>query len=507
MFKLTEKNRKWWILVAMSSTISMIFIDITVLPVALPTIQRLLNFSDLTLQWIVNCYTLTLAILVLAGGRLSDIFGAKKIFCYGVSLFALASAFCGLSNTEFSFIASRVLQGIGGALLIPSTSLIIFSSFPANERGKAFGIFISIGSIFLSLGPFIGGVLTEYVNWRYVFWINLPIAAFGYLLALYSVPKSATKKEEFDYFGFFTITTGICALVIGIMQSKHWGWGSPLTLSLIVAGLILIFLLALFERSVTDPFIDFKLFKNRNFVGSVFSTFCTQFIVMVTVFWAIYFQTALTFTPVEAGILALLANIPVMIAAPIGGYLLDRFGPKLPMTIGYVLLVGSLLWFSQVLNVKSMSTLLTAIIPFGCAIPLIFSPSFNAAMHEAADSKRGMVSGLISAIRQFGATLGMAIFGALFLNSQSNQFSKALAQNPDTQNLKSSQFEGLLAQAPQAVQALKDLPLSIQEYIKSSDLAAYIAAFYNINLLTIFMAVLGLIVTLFCIRKKPLTRK
>ncbi|HSX03861.1 MAG TPA: MFS transporter [Rhabdochlamydiaceae bacterium] len=500
--KIKDKNRKWWILAAMSSTISMIFIDITVLPVALPTIQKLLNFSDLALQWIINCYTLTLTILMLAGGRLSDIFGAKKIFCYGVSLFAIASALCGFSNTEWWFIASRVLQGIGGALLIPSTALIIYSSFPPQERGKAMGISVSVGSLFLSSGPFIGGFLTQYASWRYVFWINLPIAAIGTLLALFSVPKSATKRERFDYFGFFTISIGTSALVIGIMQAKHWGWTSPLTLTSVISGLILIFLLSLFDRKVKDPFIDYRLFKNRSFVGAVFSIFCTQFIVMVTIFWTIYFQTALQFTPVEAGTLALLANLPVMLAAPLGGYLLDRFGPRLPITIGYILILGALIWFSQVLHLKSTPMLLSAIIPFGCGIPMIFSPSFNAALHEVPSQKRGMASGLTSTVRQFGSTLGMAIFGALLLYLQDDKFSKALATNFDTENLRASQFEGLLAQSASAMQAFDELPASVQDYVRSSDLAAYMSAFYEINFLTISVAVLGLLVSFFCIKKK-----
>ncbi|HSX12061.1 MAG TPA: MFS transporter [Rhabdochlamydiaceae bacterium] len=502
MFKLTEKNRKWWVLAAMSCTISMIFIDITVLPVALPTIQRLLNFSDLALQWIINSYTLTLSILVLAGGRLSDIFGSKRVFFYGIVLFALASAFCGLSNTAWGFILSRVFQGIGGALLIPSTGLTIFSVFPLHERGKAMGIYISIGSLFLSFGPFVGGLLTQYFSWRYLFWINLPIAAIGTLLASYSVPKSEIKKERFDYFGFFTMSIGISALVIGIMQSRAWGWSSPLTLGLILGGIFFILLLSFFDRDVQDPFIDFKLFKSRSFVGAITCTFCTQFIVMLTVFWAIYFQTGLAFTPLEAGTLALLANIPVIFAAPIGGYLLDRFGPRLPVTIGFVLIFSSLLWFLHVFDLKDRGMLLSAIIPFGCGIPMVFSASFTAALHEVPQHKRGMASGLASTVRQFASTLGMAILGALLLYYQDKKLVLALSQNAETAHLNPSQFEGLLVQTPSALQVLEQLPEPVQNYVRTSDLSAYITAFYNINFVTLFVAALGLLVAVTCVKKK-----
>lgn len=499
---ITEKNRKWWILAAMTSTISMIFIDITVLPVALPTIQKLLNFSDLALQWIVNCYTLTLTILVLAGGRLSDIFGPKKIFCYGVSLFAIASALCGVSYSDWWFISSRVLQGIGGALLLPSTATITLAAFPLKERGKAMGISISVGSVFLSIGPFIGGLLTEYLSWRYVFWINLPIAAIGLILALYSVPKSEKKREKFDYFGFWTMSIGISALVIALMQARDWGWTSPLTLTLTFIGFLLILFLILFDRKVEDPFIDFKLFNNRNFAGCVFSMFCTQFIVMITVFWVIYFQIGLGYSPVRSGMLNLLANIPMMVVAPIGGHLLDRYGPKLPIAIGYFLVIVSFVWFLQVLHLKSMPMLLSAVIPFGCGIPLIFSPCFTAALSEVPDGKRGMTAGLVTMIRQFGATIGLAVFGALFLYFQNSRFVTALHQNPETQNLDPNQFEGLLAGAEPAVQALSSLPTPIQEHISSADLSSYIFAFSKINLLAVVIAAIALIVSLILIKKR-----
>ena len=187
--KLTEQNRKWWILAAMTTAISMIFVDITVLPVVLPTLQRELLISDLELQWILNSYTLVLAVLVLAGGRIGDMWGLKKSFCFGTVTFALGSALCGLSHSGWWMIFSRTLQGVGGAFLLPATQGIIMFHFPPHQRGKAVGLFVSIGSIFLALGPLIGGALTTWASWRFVFWINLPIAAAGLLLTLYTAGR------------------------------------------------------------------------------------------------------------------------------------------------------------------------------------------------------------------------------------------------------------------------------------------------------------------------------
>ncbi|MCI0381740.1 MAG: MFS transporter, partial [Chlamydiae bacterium] len=276
MPKLSERNRKWWILAAMTSTISMIFIDITVLPVALPTIQRELDISELGLQWIINAYTLALTVFVLVGGRLGDMFGHLKMFFFGLVIFAFFSALCGLSYFSLWFITSRFFQGIGGAILIPATVSMIISSFPQQQRGKAMGIYVSVGSIFLSIGPFIGGLLSQYLSWRFVFWINLPIAAIGFLLAKFSVPKQEKVEKKplrFDYFGFIAFGLGLTAVVIAFMQAKYWDWFSLPTLLLIALGITLMLLMIVIDRRVEEPFLDFSIFKTPNFIGGLATLF------------------------------------------------------------------------------------------------------------------------------------------------------------------------------------------------------------------------------------------
>src|SRR3989304_9397941 len=171
--QITEQNRKWWILVAMTGCVSMIFIDITVLPVALPTMHRDLKLTELGMQWVINSYTLALTVLLLAGGRLADLLGLRRAFCFGLVIFSTASLLAGLSTAQWWLIASRVLQGFGGALLLSSTQAIITASFSPNERGKALGLYTSIGSIFFPLGPVLGGFFRQYLTWPYVFFLNL----------------------------------------------------------------------------------------------------------------------------------------------------------------------------------------------------------------------------------------------------------------------------------------------------------------------------------------------
>ncbi|NGX37983.1 MAG: hypothetical protein K1000chlam2_01152, partial [Chlamydiae bacterium] len=487
---------------AVSSCISMSFIDITVLPVALPTIQRDLNISELGLQWIINAYTLALTIFLMAGGRFGDRYGHRKIFCWGLLIFALGSALCGLSYSQWWFIVSRMIQGVGGAMIIPTSTSIIFNAFPPEQRGKAMGLYVSIGSIFLALGPFIGGVFSEYLSWRLVFWINLPIAVIGFLLTLFSVQKSESHYRYFDIIGFLTSSIGISAIIVALMETKNWGWLSPWTIGLGTLGIFLLFLLWKVDRKVEDPYINFSLFKSSTFIGCNIAIFCVQFVVMVTVFWAIYFQNVFHYSPAQAGALSLLSNLPVMIAAPFGGHLMDKRGPRLPMIIGFLCIAISLFWFLQNLETHSTLILLSAIIPFGFGIPLVLTPSFTTAMAEIAPERRGLTTGTISMLRQFGATIGLAILGSVFLNVQGTQFSEDLKLNTETVQLSAKEFQGLLSKTPEALEKLKTLSKQGQAFIEQSFLTSYINGFWAINVLALVTALIGLGFVIWLVKKK-----
>lgn len=480
----------------------MIFIDISVLPVSLPTIQRSLDISELGLQWIVNAYTLALTIFVLAGGRIGMRYGSRKVFCWGLLFFSVGSALCGLSYFEWWFIGSRFIQGIGGALLLPNAIMIIFSAFSRSQRGKAMGLYVSIGAVFLSVGPLIGGLFSQYLSWRFVFWINLPIAVTGLCLTLFSVPKTKGERVSFDFLGFFTSSIGISCLIVPIMQVKRWGWTSPWTLGLLLVGALLLTALLLFDRKVDDPYIDFSFFRNKTFVGAVAGIFCTQFLLMVTVFWAIYFQNIFGYSPAQAGTLSLLSNAPVIIAAPLGGHILDKKGPKIPITIGFILLSISLFWFLQNVRNPSVGMILSAIVPFGCGIPLIFSTSFTTAMSEVSQKKRGIATGLVTATRQFSGTLGLAIMGSLFLSVQNTTAAKSLAGNPATASANPKQFQGLLSNTPESIKALEQLPEKVQFLIKQSFVDSYVQGFTAINTLALVFALIGLSLALWLIKKK-----
>lgn len=506
MLQLTELNRKWWILVAMTSCIAMIFIDVTVLPITLPTLERTLNLSQVGLQWIVNAYTLALTIFVLLAGRFGDRFGHRKIFCWGLLLFSLGSILCGVSYYEWWFITSRVIQGIGAAMMTPVSVAIIFAAFPPVQRGKALGLHVSLGSLFLALGPFIGGIFTQYLSWRYVFWLNIPIALIGFWLTLISVPKNKGSHRSIDWFGFMITSVGMTCIIIALMEAKNWGWTSPITLGLGGLGALLLFLLFTIDRKIEDPYIDLALFKNGRFLGAISSIFITQFLLMATIFWAIFFQTVYGYSPVQSGCISLLSNLPLIIVAPIAGHLLDKYGPRIPITLGFVLIICSLFWLLQHLEKGSIGTLLPATITFGCGIPLIFTPSFTTAMNEVPPEKRGLASGTATMLRQFSATLGLALMGALFLNIQNSQFNEGLQKNVPAAALHADQFQGLLSNTPSALNTLGQLPPTEQILVKKLFLNSYLKGFWGINTFALASGFIGLCLSLWLIKKKQMSQ-
>ncbi|MES2121798.1 MAG: MFS transporter, partial [Chlamydiota bacterium] len=413
---------------------------------------------------------------------------------------------CGLSQTEGWLIFSRSLQGIGGALMIPATQGIIMTHFAPHQRGKAIGLFVSIGSIFLSLGPLIGGSLTEYFSWHYVFWINLPIAAIGLLLTLRSTPPSKGHKGKFDFLGFLTLVIGVTALIVALMQAQHWGWSSPLTLSLLAVGVAFLILLYQLRLRKSEHIIDFNLGKQRSFIGGSGCIFITQFALMVTVFWAIYFQNILHYSPSQAGVLAFLSNFPVILGAPLAGFLVDRLGPRIPVVIGYSLMAISIAFLLCFENNENTWLLILTLIPFGLGSPMTFTPSSVTMYADVPLEKRGIASGMNAALRQFSATLGLALFGTLFSTVQTSQMSKELALSPDTATLNVAQMDTLLSNTPQAVKEVHALSPIDAAYVYQVAERAFISGFFWINLVSMLALIAGVYFACRLLKNRPLHR-
>lgn len=426
---ITDENRKWWTLGAMCLALFMVMLDNTVVNVALPSIQRDLNTSISGLEWIVNGYTLSFAVLLAVGGRIGDIFGRRKAFTFGVIVFTLASTTAGFAPSNAALVASRVLQGVGAAFMMPGTLSIITDAFPPSERGKAIGTWAGVSALALAIGPVLGGFLTEHVSWRAIFYINLPVGILAVLAATFVVRESrdTTVGRKVDYLGVGILTVSLTALVLALIEGNSWGWGSAAVIGLIAVAIVSLISFIFTERRVAAPIIEFGLFKSRNFIGSVVVAFIISFAMMgVFFFLALYMQNILGYTALEAGVRFLPTTLVIMVAAPISGRLADRIGPRWPIVVGMALISLSLYLFSRISDGSTFTDILPSFIILGAGIGLTMSPMSTAAMNAVPKTKAGVASGVLSMFRMVGGTFGVAALGALFQSEAKSRLASTL---------------------------------------------------------------------------------
>ena len=414
--RLSESNRRWWTLGAMCFALFMIMLDNTVVNVALPSIQRDFGASLSALEWTVNAYTLTFAVLLVTGGRLGDIFGRRRMFLAGVVVFALSSATIGLAPTEGWLVASRAVQGIGAAFMMPGTLSIITNAFPPEERGRAIGMWAGVSAIALALGPVVGGWLTEDFSWRAIFFINVPVAAGAIAITLFAARESRDESVDrrVDVPGMTALTVGLTALVFALVEGNAWGWGSARILGLLAFAVAALAAFVRIELRSPVPVVDFDFFRSRSFLGANIVAFTVSFAMLAMFFFiALYMQNVLGYSPLEAGVRFLPSTLVIMVASPIAGRLTDRVGPRPLMTAGMILCAASMAWFARIDVDSGYGYLLPAFVVMGFGMGLAMSPMTTAAMNAVHRSKAGVASGTLSMSRMVGGTFGVAVLGAL----------------------------------------------------------------------------------------------
>jgi EmrB/QacA subfamily drug resistance transporter len=412
----TEENSRWWTLAAMCFALFMLMLDNTVVNVALPSIQRDLHASLAALEWTVNAYTLTLAVLLVTGGRLGDIFGRRRMFLFGVIVFGLASLAIGFAPSDSALVAFRAVQGVGAAFMMPATLSIITQAFPAEQRGTAIGTWAGVSALALAIGPVVGGFLTEYVSWRAIFFINPPIAVAAVAVTLFATRESRdeTVDRTVDYAGIAAITIGLTALVLALIQGNSWGWGSARIVSLLVLAAIALTAFAVIERRVKAPMVDFAFFHSRTSLGANLVAFLISFAMFAQFFFlTLYMQNILHYTPLQTGVRFLPSTIVIIVMAPLAGRLTDRVGSRPLMTLGLTIVAGALLIQSRLTVHSGYGLLLPGFVLMGLGMGLVMSPMSTAAMNAVDRSKAGAASGVLSMTRMVGSTFGVAVMGAL----------------------------------------------------------------------------------------------
>ncbi len=431
--RLSEENRRWWTLAAMCFALFMVMLDNTVTNVALPSIQRSFDASLSALEWTINAYTLSFAVLLVTGGRLGDIFGRRRVFLTGVVIFAAASATIGLAPSEGWLVASRAVQGIGAALMMPGTLSIITNAFPPAERGRAIGTWAGVSAIALAAGPLVGGWLTEDVTWRAIFFLNVPVAAVAVAVTLFATHESRdeTASRQVDVPGIAALTIGLTALVLALVEGNAWGWGSAGIIALLVAAVVGLVGFVLIERRSAAPIVDFAFFRSRSFLGANVVAFAISFgMFAVFFFLALYMQNILGFSPLETGVRFLPSTVVIMVAGPLAGRLSDRIGPRVPLVIGLSLVTVSLAWQSRIQVDTSFGFLVVPFILLGLGMGFTMSPMSTAAMNAVDRTKAGVASGTLSMTRMVGGTFGVAALGALVAAVGRHDLARSLPKLP-----------------------------------------------------------------------------
>jgi EmrB/QacA subfamily drug resistance transporter len=428
-----EENRKWWTLLAVCFGLFMIMLDNTVVNVALPSIQRDLHITLSQLEWVVTAYALTFAALMITGGKLADLYGRRRLFLVGLAVFTASSLACGLAPSDHYLIAARAVQGAGSALMNPATLSIITATFPPKQRGQAIGIWAGVSALALAIGPLVGGIIVQNLNWNWIFFVNVPIGVLGLIVSPLVIRESrdTSHEQSIDIPGLATSGLGLFALSYGLIEGNQVGWGSTEILSFFAAAAILLVAFVVLEARQRLPMLDLSLFRIGAFAGAnIVAMLVSLAMFGVFFFVSLYVQKILGYSPTKAGAIFLPMTLLIIVIAPIAGRFSDRIGSRWLMGAGMTLLGTSLLLYQRIGVHSDFWTLLPALLVGGVGMAMTMSPMTSAAMGAVPVDKAGVGSGVLNSFRQVGGSLGIALMGAIVASYLHHpQHSPAAAQD------------------------------------------------------------------------------
>ena len=414
-----EETRKWFTLAAVSFGLFMIMLDNTVVNVALPSIQRDLGADLSELEWVVTGYALTFAALMLIGGKVADAYGRRRIFVVGIAVFTIASLWCGLADSGEMLITARVLQGAGAALMNPATLSIIAATFPPQQRGTAIGIWAGVAGLALAIGPLVGGLITEHLEWSWIFFVNVPVGIVAIAASFLFIDESRDETHvRLDLPGLATSGIGLFALTYGLIEANTYGWGSARILGAFALAGVAILAFVLLERNQRAPMLPLELFRNPTYTGANLVILLVALAMFgVFFFVSLYMQNILGYSAVQAGAAFLPMTILIILIAPIAGRASDRIGSRGLLTVGMTLIAVQLVFFSRLTEDASFWNLLPALMIGGIGMALTMTPSAAAATRSVPVDKAGVGAAVLNSARQVGGTMGIAVIGAIMASA------------------------------------------------------------------------------------------
>jgi EmrB/QacA subfamily drug resistance transporter len=499
-------ERKWWTLIAVAVCMFMLLLDITVVNVALPDIQRSLHSSFRDLQWVVNAYSLTLAAFLLTAGALADLFGRRLVFVAGLVVFTLSSAACGLAGSPLALNLARAVQGTGGAMMFATSLALIAQAFHGKERGVAFGVFGGVIGAAVAIGPVVGGVITSGIGWEWIFFVNVPIGVLAVFLTLTQVAESRDPDATgVDWLGLLTFSGALFLLVFALIQGNEKGWGSTRILAYLISSAVLLVLFLVVELRQRRPMLDLSLFRRPAFAGASIVAFAvSSSMFAMFLYLTLYIQDVLGYSPLQAGLRFLPVTLLSFAVAPVAGRLSVRVPVRLLLGTGLLLVSAGLLSMTAVTASSGWTTLIPGFVLAGAGIGLINPPLASTAVGVVHYSRSGMASGINNTFRQVGIATGIAGLGAVFQHDVLRDTTAALrASAPGHQVLVAAHGKLAGALVSGNVSGIaRNLPPAARGALRHSYRVGFTQSFTSILLIASLIALVGAALAFILVRAR-----
>jgi EmrB/QacA subfamily drug resistance transporter len=502
-------ERKWWTLIAVCTAIFMLLLDITVVNVALPDIQRSLHSSFSDLQWVVDAYALTLAAFLLTAGVVGDMFGRREVFAIGLGVFSAASLVCGLSTTSLMLNMSRAVQGVGGAIMFATSLALIAQAFQGKDRGTAFGIFGAVTGGAVAVGPLVGGAITSGIGWRWIFFVNVPIGVVAIVITLARIQESRDpNSKRIDWIGFVTFSAALFMLVFALVRGNAAGWGSSEITGLLIGAAVLMAAFIVAELRQREPMLDLSLFRRPAMIGISGAAFTlSASIFSLFLYLTLFIQDDLGYGPLAAGVRFLPLTLLAFVVAPFAGKLTVRFPARYMLGVGLLLVAAGCLLMATIQADSSWTVLLPGFVLSGAGIGMINPVLASSAVAVVPSERSGMASGINSTFRQVGIATGIAGLGAIFQSDIKSKVTASLLTTPSGQQVV-AQHGGQLGPALTAGQVQQTLAGLPPGQAHALSVAYHVGFASSLNLLMVIGAIIafvGALGSFFLVRQRDFT--
>jgi EmrB/QacA subfamily drug resistance transporter len=498
----TTGSRKWWTLALVCAASFMLLVDTTIVSVALPSIRKDLGASFSELQWVVDAYSASLATFLLAFGSVSDLIGRRRVFLAGLLTFTAASALCGLAWSAVSLDVLRAVQGVGAAMIFGTSEALVAQEFPGSERAIGFAVLGAIIGLAIASGPLIGGVVTDALGWRAIFYVNVPIGLVAAALTMRRMVNFRGPETRIDYAGTALSSAAVFMLVFALIRGNDEGWGSPLILGCLAGAAVVMAGFVLLELRVEHPLWDLSMLRIPTFNGTSTASFAlSASLLSLVLYITLWFQSVLGASPLGAGLRLLALTLPVLVFAPVGGRLGGIVPARIMISIGLACVSAGALWMSTIGARSAWTVLAPGLALAGTGLGLSAPALADTAVSIVPPWRIGMASGLNAAVREFGLATGIAGLGAIFQHAILAKTSGLLAGSPYAR-LSTAAGRAISSGATQAL--LRSVPAGARAPLRHAAETSFTAGLHRIFMISAAVALVGAVAALALVRREDL---